>query len=58
MGKYPDVQWAGMNPTGDYIELTMFGLGSENLTPFVKNYELHNFMLKAAEMPEAFLVKA
>ena len=57
LGKYTDVQWAGMNHTGDYVELTMFGPGSENLKPFVKNYELHNFMLKAAEMPETFLVK-
>ncbi|PWS28595.1 alkaline phosphatase [Pedobacter yonginense] len=58
LSKYTDVQWAGMNHSGDYVELTMFGPGSENLKPFVKNYELHNFMLKAAEMPEVFLVKA
>ncbi|WP_448104280.1 alkaline phosphatase [Pedobacter panaciterrae] len=58
MGKYTDVQWAGMNHTGDYVELTMFGPGSEQLTPFIKNYELHNFMLNAAEMPAHFLVKA
>lgn len=58
LSKYTDVQWAGMNHTGDYVELTMFGPGSENLRPFIKNYELHNFMLKAAEMPETFLVKA
>ncbi|MGF1924785.1 MAG: alkaline phosphatase, partial [Bacteroidia bacterium] len=58
LGKYTDVQWAGMNHTGDYVELTMFGPGAENLNPFVKNYELHNFMLKAAEMPEALMVKA
>lgn len=56
LGKYTDVQWAGMNHTGDYVELTMFGPGSEKLKPFVKNYELHNFMLKAAEMPESLLV--
>jgi len=56
LSKYTDVQWAGMNHTGDYVELTMFGPGSEKLKPFVKNYELHNFMLKAAEMPESFLV--
>jgi alkaline phosphatase len=54
--KYTDVQWAGMNHTGDYVELTMFGPGSENLKPFIKNYELHNFLLKAAEMPEHFIV--
>lgn len=57
MGKYTDVQWAGMNHTGDYVELTMFGPGSELLKPFVKNYELHNFMLKAAAMPEHFVNK-
>jgi alkaline phosphatase len=26
----------------------MFGPGSNMLKPFVKNYELHDFMLKAA----------
>ncbi|WP_421938852.1 alkaline phosphatase [Pedobacter sp.] len=57
MGKYTDVQWAGMNHTGDYVELTMFGPGSEKLKPFVKNYELHNFMLEAAEMPQHFIHK-
>lgn len=57
MGKYTDVQWAGMNHTGDYVELTMFGPGSEQLKPFIKNYELHNFMLKAAAMPEHFIKK-
>jgi len=55
LGKYTDVQWAGMNHTGDYVELTMFGPGSEKLRPFIKNYELHNFLLKAAEMPEHFI---
>jgi len=57
LGKYTDVQWAGMNHSGDYVELTMFGPGAENLKPFIKNYELHNFMLKSAEMPENLLVK-
>ena len=57
LGKYTDVQWAGMNHTGDYVELTMFGPGSETLKPFVKNYELHNLMLKAAEMPTHFMAK-
>ena len=41
------VQWAGNNHSGDYVELAMYGPGSENLNGFVKNYELHNFMLKA-----------
>jgi alkaline phosphatase len=50
LGKYTEVQWAGMGHSGDYVELAMFGPGSESLKPFVKNYELHNFMLKAAEL--------
>ena len=54
-GKYTLVQWAGMNHTADYVELTMFGPGSELLKPFIKNYELHNFMLNAAEMSADFL---
>ena len=53
---YTDVQWAGNNHTGDYVELTMFGPGSELLMPFVKNYELHNLMLQATEMPAHFKV--
>lgn len=41
------IQWAGTNHSGDYVELAMFGPGSENLGGFVKNFELHNFMLQA-----------
>jgi alkaline phosphatase len=50
LGKYTEVQWAGMGHSGDYVELAMFGPGSETLKPFVKNYELHNLMLKAAQV--------
>lgn len=46
--RHNSVQWAGNNHSGDYVELAMYGPGSENLTGFVKNYELHNFMLKAS----------
>ena len=44
---YTSVGWVSDNHTSDYVELTMFGPGSEMLKPFVKNYELHNFMLVA-----------
>jgi alkaline phosphatase len=30
----------------------MFGTGSEALPPFVKNTDLHNYMLKAAGIEE------
>ena len=46
--KYFNIGFGSMDHSGDYVELTMFGPGSENLLPFVKNYELHNFLLKAA----------
>ena len=45
---YTSIGWSGMNHSGDFVELTMFGTGSEALKPFVKNIELHNFMLQAA----------
>lgn len=44
-GKYIDVHWMGTNHTSDFVELSMFGPGSELLKPFVKNTELHNYML-------------
>lgn len=44
---HTSVGWISMDHTADFVELTMFGPGSEMLKPFVKNYELHNFMLKS-----------
>ncbi len=43
---YTSVGWSGMDHSGEFVELGMFGPGSENLPPFVKNTDLHNFMLK------------
>jgi alkaline phosphatase len=45
---YTSVGWGSMDHSADYVELAMFGPGSELLTPFVRNFELHNLMLKAA----------
>ncbi|HEX3007129.1 MAG TPA: hypothetical protein VHO90_05890, partial [Bacteroidales bacterium] len=45
---YISVGWSGMDHSADFVELTMFGAYSENLTPLVKNTDLHNFMLNAA----------
>ncbi len=45
---YTSVGWSGMNHSADFVELTMFGQGSELLKPFVKNTDLHNLMLEAA----------
>lgn len=48
--KYTSVHWSGMNHSADYVELAMFGAGSEALPPFIKNYELHNFMLASCDI--------
>lgn len=50
---YTSIYWAGMNHSADYVELAMLGPGSEALPMFVKNSDLHNFMLEAAAMPES-----
>lgn len=46
--KYTSVGWAGMDHSADFVELGMFGPGSELLPNFVKNIDLHNMLLKAA----------
>jgi len=45
---YTSVGWSGMDHSGDFVELAMFGPGSDLLNPMVKNFELHNLMLQAA----------
>jgi alkaline phosphatase len=44
------VGWSGMDHSADYVELGMFGPGSEKLPPLIQNIALHNFMLDAAEI--------
>lgn len=48
--KHNNVGWISMDHSGDYVELAMYGPGSELLKPFVKNTDLHYLMLKAAEV--------
>ena len=43
-----------MQHSADYVELAMYGPGSELLQPFVKNTDLHYLMLKAAEVENVF----
>lgn len=45
--KHNSVGWISMDHSGDYVELAMYGPGSELLKPFVKNIDLHNIMLQA-----------
>lgn len=45
--KHTSVGWGSMGHSADYVELAMYGPGSELLKPFVKNTDLHHLMLKA-----------
>ncbi|WP_291287886.1 alkaline phosphatase [Flavobacterium sp.] len=46
--KHNNIGWISMDHSGDYVELAMYGPGSELLKPFVKNTDLHYLMLDAA----------
>lgn len=48
--QHTSVSWAAMDHSADYVELAMYGPGSELLKPFVKNYELHHLMLAATQV--------
>ncbi|WP_433832574.1 alkaline phosphatase [Flavobacterium anhuiense] len=51
--KHNNVGWISMDHSGDYVELAMFGPGSELLKPFVQNIDLHYLMLEAAVEKES-----
>ncbi|RXG11216.1 alkaline phosphatase [Leeuwenhoekiella aestuarii] len=51
---YNSVGWISMQHSADYVELAMYGPGSDQLKPFIKNTDLHYLMLKAAEVENNF----
>lgn len=48
--KYHSVGWISTNHSGDFVELAMYGPGSDKLKSFMLNTELHYLMLEAAEV--------
>ena len=52
--KTNSIGWISMEHSADYVELAMFGPGSQLLKPFVKNTDLHYLMLQAAEVENKF----
>ncbi len=48
------VGWISMDHSADFTELALFGTGSEKLKPFIKNTDLHYFLLEAAEVENKF----
>ncbi len=52
--KTNSVGWISGEHSADYVELALFGPGSELLSPFIKNTDLHYLMLNAAEIENKF----
>ena len=52
--QHNSVGWISMGHSADYVELAMFGPGSDLLKPFIKNTDLHFLMLEAAEVENIF----
>lgn len=52
--EYTSVGWISMDHSADYVELAMYGPGSELMKPFMKNTDMHTFLLKAAEVENKF----
>ncbi|MNP96695.1 Alkaline phosphatase 4 precursor [compost metagenome] len=52
--KHNSVGWISMDHSADYTELAMYGPGSDLLSPFIKNTDLHYLMLEAAEVENKF----
>ena len=52
--QHNSIGWISMHHSADYVELAMFGPGSDLLKPFIKNTDLHYLMLEAAEVENKF----
>ncbi len=52
--QHNSIGWISMQHSADYVELAMFGPGSDLLKPFIKNTDLHYLMLEAAEVENTF----
>lgn len=48
MTNYTKVGFVGDNHTSDYVELAMVGAGMEDMPAFIKNTDLHYFLLQVA----------
>ena len=51
---YTSVGWISMDHSADYTELAMYGPGSQYMKPFMKNTDIHAFLLKAAQVENKF----
>ena len=51
---FNSIGWISMHHSADYVELAMYGPGSNLIKPFIKNTDLHYLMLEAAEVENNF----
>lgn len=51
---HTSVGWISMDHSSDYTELGMYGPGSEKLKPFMRNTDMHKFLLSVAEVEDKF----
>jgi len=52
--QHNSVGWISQHHSSDYVEIAMYGPGSDLLKPFIKNTDLHYLMLEAAEVENKF----
>ncbi len=52
--EHTSVAFGGMDHSADFTELAMFGPGSERMKPFMKNTDIHYFLLEVAEVENKF----
>lgn len=52
--KYNSVGWISMEHSADFVEVAIYGPGSDLLPNFIKNTDLHYLMLEAAEIENKF----
>lgn len=52
--EHTSVGWISMDHSADYTELAMFGPGSQDMKSFMKNTDMHTFLLKAAHVENKF----
>ncbi len=52
--EFTSTSWISMDHSSDYVELAMYGPGSDLMKPFMRNTDIHPMLLKAAEVENKF----
>lgn len=52
--EHTSVAFGSMDHSADFTELAMFGPGSERMKPFIRNTDIHTFLLEVAEVENKF----